>query len=482
MESLSVLNFDEVFADSVGARVIPCNTEVLKTKKQVVELMKYIFADGGIRDVLNTSCDCGKSQGGYKLGSTCPKCGTLVRESTAHEIGYSAWLEIPECLPPLLQPLVYNTLKKWMGKYQRQSLLDMFLNPECTLPEPLSEHFQTGVWYFYENFDRIMEYLLNEYRPLKMYLKRKRGDIVKENKKSIGMQDYLKINRAACFARYFPVLDKNLHVLNKQGTMSDADQTSQYILKAAIEIANVNLVNSMSSAGDKKTLEYYGFGITTTYATYASAVLGNNMLTKYGFFRRHILGSRCHYTFRAVIVPITDLSLPDELKLPWSVAVPQFKLEILNLLIRRMGYSFTDAQLKHQQALERYDKEIHDILKTLITECPYKGIPVLLGRNPTLTFGGIQFFFVTEIKTDLVDDTISMHALAMPPPNADADGDALYGTPLKEMCMVPYYMKMHPCMALLTSQTLEISDIITIDTQASVTLTSWLEEGREFVS
>ena len=395
--------------------IIPCNTEVLKTKKQAHEFIKYIFADGGIGDVLTTTCDCGKSQGAYRAGSYCAHCKTLVREPTSTELGYNAWLEIPECLPPLLQPLVYHTLDRWMGSIKKQSLLNNFLDPEGVLPEKLAERFSTGVTYFYEHFDEIMEYLFTEYKELMLYNPNRRKEEDRPNEKSIAMKEYLKINRKALFTRHYPALDRNLHVLTKQGTMGHADDTSQYILKVAIELANVNLVYSMSP-NDRITLERGAFSIVTTYATYAETILDNNMLTKYGFFRRHILGSRCHFSFRAVITPITDLSKPDEIKISWSIAILQFKLEVLNLLINRYNMSFTEAQRKHQRALERYDPEIHEIFKTLISECPYIGPPCLIGRNPTLVFGSIQLVFITEVKIDLSDDTVSFHGISMKAP------------------------------------------------------------------
>lgn len=477
MKNLPVLDFEKTFRNSINPFIIPCNTEVLKTKKQAAEFVKYIFTDGGMGDVLSTTCDCGKSQGAYRAGSICSHCKTIVREPNSTELGYNAWLEIPECLPPLLQPIVYHTLDRWMGAIKKQSILNSFLDPEGKLPEQLASRFETGVMYFYTHFDEIMEYMFTEYKDSMIYNPAKRKEETRTNKKSVAMKEYLRINRAALFTRHYPALDRNLHVLTKQGTIGRADNTSQYILKVAIEIANVNLVYSMSP-NDKLTLERNAYSIITTYAAYSETILDTNMLSKYGFFRRHILGSRCHFSFRAVIIPITDLSMPDEIKISWSIAIIQFKLEVLNLLINRYNMSFSEAQQKHQRALGTFDPTIHEIFKTLIAECPYKGLPTLLGRNPTLVLGSIQLMFITEIKTDMSDDTISMHHMSMKAPNADCDGDALYASPIREMDAVAYYMKIHPSATLLTSQQLEISNIVNIGTQAQVTLNNWLSEGR----
>lgn len=424
LEYLPVLNFEETYRNSLNAIVIPCSAETLKTKKQIEEFVDYLFTDGNLSNVLSTTCDCGKTEGRYYLNSVCDHCGTVVREPNSTELGYTAWLEIPECLPPLLQPLVYHTLNGWMGKEGRKSILNAFLDPDGKLPKILAERFQTGVTYFYEHFDEIIEYLMTEYKPLMIYNPNKRKEEDRTNKSSVAMKEYLSMNRDALFTRHYPALDKNLHILTRQGTKARADETSQYILKVAIEIADVNLRQSLSPH-DRVSLERNAYSIVMAYAEYANNTLVNNMLTKFGFFRRHIMGSRCHFSFRAVITPVTDLDMPDQLKVSWSIGILQFKMEILNILINRMGLSMVDAMRKHQRAIEQYDPEIDKIFKTLIAECPYKGMPTLLGRNPTLVVGSIQTFFITEVKTDLSDDTISMHHMSMKAPNADCDNKTL---------------------------------------------------------
>lgn len=72
----------------------------------------------------------------------------------------------------------------------------------------------------------------------------------------------------------------------------------------------------------------------------------------------------------------------DELHLPWKIGVNALKLEILNLMTSRYNLSFGEAIYRQITALVAYDPLVDEIVKTLIKECPYNGLPVLFGRNP----------------------------------------------------------------------------------------------------
>lgn len=380
---LPVLNFDETYRQSVNPMIIPCGAETVRTKGQVSAFMQYIFTNSELYDVMVASCECGATVGENRLDTFCPKCGHVVKSHTSTEVVYSAWLHIPEPLPPVLQPLVYHTLKEWMRSYNSKPLLDILLTPSNSheLPEPL-KHFHTGPTAFYTHFDEIIEAILTTYTPLMEERVHKRTGKITIKQQSKDMREYLQRNRDAIFTRYYPALDKSLHVLTKQGeSLHTADDPSQFILKAALELANVNTILALYPDNFYK-LELGAQAITQAYAEYANTILVKNLLTKPGYIRRHILGSRLHFSFRAVITPIVDRGRFDDIYIPWRVGVLQFKLQIINLLITRYHMSFLEAVAKHQRSLENYDEDIDNIFKTLIYEAPGHRIPMLIGRNP----------------------------------------------------------------------------------------------------
>jgi hypothetical protein len=369
MKLVALLNLEEVYQNSPNARIVPADVSSFTSKKQVNEFTKHIFMDAEIGVDLEASCECGHLTGLYLLDKECQYCKTKVTRPTASELTFTSWVEIPEFLPPMLQPAAYRILKKWMGSYTRQPLLDLLLLVESELPPQIAEWYTPGVWSFYNNFDKLMKFLINDYKPIKA-------------DRSEHIPEFLKKYKKCLFSRHFPILDRSMHVIDIKGTMSLVDDSVQHIMKSIEELANIHY--SYEVTKDILEIEKYTFDMIKAYYDYSESIITNKLQRKYGLIRRQILGIKCHFTYRGVIVPIIDAADGDELYLPWGIGVQQHKLEILNLLINRKGYTPHEAQLIYERSKYNYNSEIDEILETLIDECPYKGIPTILGRNPTL--------------------------------------------------------------------------------------------------
>jgi hypothetical protein len=71
---------------------------------------------------------------------------------------------------------------------------------------------------------------------------------------------------------------------------------------------------------------------------------------------------------------------------------------------------------------------IGGILEELIADAPGgRGIPCLIGRNPSLLQGSIQKVYISRVKPDVKDNTIGISVLALPACNGDLDGDQMNG-------------------------------------------------------
>jgi len=114
------------------------------------------------------------------------------------------------------------------------------------------------------------------------------------------------------------------------------------------------------------------------------------------------------------------------------MGVTTHKLEILNLLQNRYGYTQRDALDLFFKSKEEYSAVIHEILDTLIAECPYKGLPVEWDRNPSIDVGSEQLIFVTKFKSDVHDKTISMSQIIVNAPNADSKSGSVNEQSLNE--------------------------------------------------
>jgi hypothetical protein len=112
-------------------------------------------------------------------------------------------------------------------------------------------------------------------------------------------------------------------------------------------------------------------------------MLKKKQFRKPGHIRKHLNGSRMHFTLRALVTP--EIMPPDCISIPWTGAVTLLRLELLNLLTKRHGMTLVDAYARTVLAEYTYDETINQCFKALIAECGHKGLPVLIDRNPSLT-------------------------------------------------------------------------------------------------
>ena len=132
-----------------------------------------------------------------------------------------------------------------------------------------------------------------------------------------------------------------------------------------------------------------------------------------------MFGTRFHFSFRAVIVPITGPHEYDELHLPWRLAVSLLEPFILAILTNRMRIPMPEAKRMHYRALHLFDQTIYDVIETLRNEAPGQCFSVIWGRNPSIHRGALQFLRVPRIKKDIHDWTVGMSPLILKDPNAD---------------------------------------------------------------
>lgn len=432
VSKLSVLNFDKLYEENRknGAVLVPCghDDETVAMGGSVNDIKRILFqtSNGNLNFIAN--CSCGHMGGNFNIGRICPKCNTVVRTPFADEISVKAWLEIPESLPPFLHPVVYRVLSKWMGSAKRtknsskSTILDAILNVEVDLPGELKQLGQ-GMRYFHDNFDDVIRFVAN--------LKKGRQ---KENEKIFQFLDEW---RDCIWTRHIPILNQSLHILTSSGSMVYNDDSSQYILKTCIELGDAVYQQRHQPTINNKIVEQHVFCTYKSWMEYTDSVIDVKIQGKTGFIRKLILGARLHCSARGVIVPIIGSAPGDEVELPWRMIVGLYRLEIINRLTIMNGLDANTAcHYWHQaqvgihphapdtpenQEVRKMIAAVKECLDALLAECPYKGFPIIMGRNPTLRHGAIQLFFCKHYKTDCTDDTIGMSPDSISAPNADFD-------------------------------------------------------------
>ena len=428
----ALVDYDAMFFNDPDAKIIPCGEASVISKNQTKEHIASLFQDGTKDLNFIASCECGNLVGNFYEGLKCKKCGTLVKTNFASELKFRAWLEVPQLktdpndpgfIPPILHPALYMILDRWLGRSGGTSILQALLDPDTDMPASLKNSgLGQGYRYFYRNFDDIMNFFLTQYAPLRAPGAKARSQYIPE---------LLKTYRSIAFFRHIPILNQSLHLLTTSGTMMYSDDCSGAILKAKIELSNLLYVYNNGPTGTK----FIDQRIWTMYSAlieYVKTISEVKLLGKKGYIRKLILGARLHCSARAVITPISGEHDCDEIHIPWRMGVGLLKLEIINVLMNRYGYSMPEALAKQQKATMQYDSDIDMIMNTLIQECrdltevyvPHlqstfkpKGLTLLVGRNPTLRIGAIMLYFCTKIKTDVNDDTMSISSRLASAPN-----------------------------------------------------------------
>lgn len=471
MTVLPIINFEKVYDESPNPTIVPTGVSTLTTKQQLDEFKKYIFSDSDDFAELTASCECGHLRAEYYLNTKCPKCNTVVSRAISTDLSFKNWLEIPDFLPPLITPRPYWILRTWLGTNTGGDgkLLDALMTQGASLPNDL-EWYTPGIQSFYDNFDKLMDFFLHHYTRTQPYRVKRDGTKVVRNQKAVQMEKFITMYREEIFSRLFPIMDKSMHVMTNSNSLKMTDPASNAIAPA---IGELYAVNYTYDKGDLKRVEECALRFIKFYADYSEQVVITKLNGKKMFIRQNILGAKCHTTFRGVISPIITPVMGDELYLPWRIGVRIYKLQIINKLIRR-GAAPYDALVYYESAIEKFDMTVSEILQELIDECPYKGLPVIFNRNPSLVHGAIQLFFVTKIKTMLADDTISIPPQSVEVANGDFDGDAMNGATLDEMASVNAYMNIHPMTAMLTDDELKLAPLVDIGKQNCVNLTHWL--------
>jgi len=399
-----IKNLDEYF-HATERKLLLNNFSLLETNPE--DLVKLLYTKYEDEITLIPQCECGNYKGAYLLGKVCPKCNTTVIK-TFDEIKPLLWIEQFRDDLPFLNPHFWTQMRyllsrkidcvRWLG--------DTSYNPPGvpafmqTIKELIGGR---GYKNLISNIEKILLYVANN------SLFRANGKDVKAKKLLKEYQE----NKDKLFSSYLPLINKRLFVMevtNKGNYTTSMLADTIDIALFAIKLANLDK-NSKKVENGTATLIA---NLSNLFNKYVKEKLAG----KKGMVRKHIYGSRSHFTFRAVITSLPSTADYDELWVPWTIGVTAFRPHLLNKLLKR-GFTYKKASRLLFNSVNKYDPLIDELLIELIKESPYKGIPILFNRNPSLLQGSIQLQYITKFKKDVRDKTISVSMLVIKAPNGD---------------------------------------------------------------
>lgn len=466
---LDVVDFDNLFqmtsTDAIFVNDFDVNTV---DGKQRLNDMLHVRYEGDTLDIL-PSCDCGEITGQYNVGVRCSNCRSEVMSVTERPLESVLWFRLPRGVKAFVNPAIWVILSKAFRK-SGFNLIEYLTNPTVRATKGATValrrlkpyNLSRGLNYFVENFDEIMDVLFRA-NPMERSLHDR--DILEE---------FIKRNRDRVFCSYIPIPSRLTFIVENTATGTYADSTMRGAFDA---IRTITSIESSALPVSQRVRELRTAKAIAQLADYYNTFIKVSLATKKGWIRKHVLGSRLHFTFRAVISSLSDNHDYDELHLPWSMSVMVFKHHLISKMLK-MGYTPNETVGILNENTLKYHPLIDHLFKELISETvDGRGFPVLLSRNPTLQRGSVQRMRVTQIKTDPTINTIGISVLCLAAPNADFDGDELNGMLIldartNERCnrLAPY----HSVLDLQKPRTL--SRNVAIPQPVLATMGRWIHE------
>lgn len=323
------------------------------------------------------------------------------------------WIRAPTGVISLMNPLVWTMLNEKFTKSSFsiiQWLCDTTYKPQVKIPVIMEDVLNLGIargWNnFVSNFDSIIAALFE----------------IKGFRAKKGIPDPLEIllkqSRDCVFSQFLPLPNRSLLVIEETNTGTYADP----IITGAVDAIRTMVgIDSILSNHTVRMKENRTVKTISQLAEFYDELAKNTLAKKEGIFRKHIFGTRSHFSFRGVISSLTEKHNYDEIHIPWGIGISVFRIHLVNKLFK-LGYTPNNAIGFLNEHAQKYHPLLDQLFNELISESPAPGPNCIMQRNPSLERGSAQSVYITKVKTDPNIPTVSMSILTVKGLNADYDG------------------------------------------------------------
>lgn len=350
-------------------------------------------------------CDCGKTISRINEGTTCPYCHTKVKY-VDDDFGYNGFLILNDYY--IIHPRMFETIKKLIGTKTLNNIIKInddkdingYSNPvnlNRTKDEPF---FGIGLIEFRERFIEIITYYASK------------------NKNKLKYYDDIMRNIDKVFTQTIVVFTTLMRATKNDPNILKYEPSNELYMIMSSLVYNINKTGSKVYKATKPKSELlYDLQCKMEEMYNMIMVILSGKKGKL----RGVFGGRYNFTARVVIVPEPKLRV-DQVIMPYKGMVELERQRIINILEKVHG-SAAIANSIYEDSIVKKNPEVVAIIKQLIKDDPTGfGIPVLVNRNPTLSYGSIQQMFVIDISDYY---TLKMPLQILPYFNADFDGDVL---------------------------------------------------------
>ena len=356
-----------------------------------------------------------KLRGRINAGLRCPTCGHLC-EYVDDDFSYFGWMVLEDPYY-IMHPSFYKKVESFFGvgvpiQGKKRTKLENILdnsqenNTQLTgkaIEEKLKKEpfIGIGMMEFMNRFEEIMTF----YSKLFSYTKRDAYNDIWENI-DIG------------FTQHIPVITTLLRPFDiRDGSMSYEPTNGYYSMMNKL-VTQINKNKSKMQRNPKiKNQQLYRLQseYMKLYNEQEEILSG-----KKGDFRC-LLGGRYTFSSRNVIIQNPDLRI-DEVTLPIVGLTILLEQRIKNILCRMYNMKPNDAHDIWYKATIEPNDTISTIIQSIIDDCKskgLKGLPIIINRNPTISYGSILQMFCIGFTYDY---TMAVPLQPLPLLAADFDG------------------------------------------------------------
>ena len=405
----------------------------LEDDREALSRLTRMEFEGNSFDTI-AKCRCGHMRGNYLLGTerVCPQCGTKAEVFLDQGEDTRIWLRCPEGVKKFVNIGFFTTFFNNItvgNPSPKIGVPRFFIDPTyraeqrkkrngsniaiAKMLQDLEIH-DVNLNSFYDNCDRIMEYLL--VGPGERWGKyRGEGQSMLEfyrKYKYLAFCDYMKVPN-----RYCTVLEK----VGKEVRSYQHQPETAKLYNAIADTAKSNSCYKLSGKDLQKNIDIVGKNLVALADQYRMVNNPKAVFNKPGINRKHVCAGPIPKTGRSVITSRTGIIDGNEIIVPWKQTVTILEIEITGHLYR-LGYTPIGAKRLINKAAYEIVPEIDAFFKDIEDN---RKVIVQAGRNPSIEYLSRRSNFL-RVNRDLEDESIKISILSVGPYNADFDGDQMY--------------------------------------------------------
>ena len=354
------------------------------------------------------SCECRKTIGQKHEGEVCPHCGTQVMYKDA-DLDIIGWINLES--DALIHPNLFFMIESLIGPNVFRKIIKSELETDIAgnyiqadfekinKSRDKNRYEGIGLINFIIHFDEIIDFFISK------------------NKKKIKEYNMLKRDREKIFIRHIPIFSTYMRPV-----LMTAEKMKYHDINGIIEGLNVKCWRLNNSKKTMVLKDYY----RTIEAAQGKLLdyylsIRSTLVEKKGDIRNKCLGGRLNFTSRCVIIPLSG-SKVNEVELSYICFMELFKPEIINLLMKMISITISEALYIWNRGVECFDKRLYEIMQLLINK---GNIFVAINRNPTIEYGSILAMRVINVYPNIDDFCMAVPLNILGLIAGDFDGDVL---------------------------------------------------------